>query len=47
LGSINFSTSSMSYNRELDLVLDESDAPGPLSTLDSAFQKDFSGAPAQ
>ena len=46
VGSINFSTSSMNYNRELDIVLTEQDASGQLSTLDSAFQSDFAGAPA-
>jgi phosphatidylserine/phosphatidylglycerophosphate/cardiolipin synthase-like enzyme len=46
VGSINFSTSSMDFNRELDVVLDAADAPGPLSTLASAFQSDFAGAPA-
>jgi cardiolipin synthase len=46
VGSINFSTSSMDDNRELDVMLDAGDAPGPLSTLASAFQSDFAGAPA-
>jgi phosphatidylserine/phosphatidylglycerophosphate/cardiolipin synthase-like enzyme len=46
VGSINFSTTSMNYNRELDLMLDEQDAPGPLATLSYAFQRDFAGAPA-
>jgi phosphatidylserine/phosphatidylglycerophosphate/cardiolipin synthase-like enzyme len=45
VGSINFSTSSMDYNRELDIVLDEGDAAGPLSALDDAFQNDFDHAP--
>jgi cardiolipin synthase A/B len=45
VGSINFSTTSMDDNRELDLVLDEQDEPGPLATLSDAFQKDFAGAP--
>jgi cardiolipin synthase A/B len=46
VGSINFSTSSMNYNRELDLVLTDQDASGPLATLTRAFQRDFAGAPA-
>jgi cardiolipin synthase A/B len=46
VGSINFSTSSMDYNRELDIVLDASDASGQLATLNAAFQSDFAGAPA-
>jgi cardiolipin synthase len=45
MGSINFSTSSLDYNRELDIVLDEGDAAGPLSALDDAFQSDFDHAP--
>jgi phosphatidylserine/phosphatidylglycerophosphate/cardiolipin synthase-like enzyme len=44
-GSINFSTSSLNYNRELDIVLNEQDAAGPLSQLDQAFVSDFAGAP--
>jgi cardiolipin synthase len=46
VGSINFSTSSMDDNRELDLVLTEQDAPVALSSLDAAFQHDVAGAPA-
>jgi phosphatidylserine/phosphatidylglycerophosphate/cardiolipin synthase-like enzyme len=46
VGSINFSTSSLDYNRELDVALNESDAPSQLSTLDAAFQSDFAGAPS-
>jgi cardiolipin synthase len=44
VGSINFSTSSMDYNRELDIVLNEQDGSSQLSTLDAAFQSDFAGA---
>jgi cardiolipin synthase A/B len=47
VGSINFSTSSMDYNRELDIALNEQDASGQLATLDFAFQSDFNGAPGQ
>lgn len=46
VGSINFSNSSMDYNRELDIVLNEQDASSELSTLDAAFESDFAGAPA-
>jgi phosphatidylserine/phosphatidylglycerophosphate/cardiolipin synthase-like enzyme len=46
VGSINFSTSSMNYNRELDLVLSAQDAPGPLATLSQGFERDFAAAPA-
>ncbi|HXQ75815.1 MAG TPA: phospholipase D-like domain-containing protein [Acidimicrobiales bacterium] len=46
VGSINFSTSSMDDNRELDVVLNEKDAPGQLSTLGAAFAGDFAGAPS-
>ncbi len=46
VGSINFSTSSMEYNRELDVVLNENDAPGQLSALGAAFGSDFAGAPS-
>jgi phosphatidylserine/phosphatidylglycerophosphate/cardiolipin synthase-like enzyme len=46
VGSINFSTSSMDYNRELDIALDEEDAPGALSALEAAFQNDFDHAPS-
>jgi len=46
VGSINFSTSSMQYNRELDITLDQQDASAPLAQLGSAFQSDFNGAPA-
>jgi cardiolipin synthase len=45
VGSINFSTSSMSYNRELDLILDNGDAPAQIAALSAAFQRDFGGAP--
>jgi cardiolipin synthase len=46
VGSINFSTSSLNDNRELDVVLDEQDAPGPLATLSGAFHGDFAAAAA-
>jgi phosphatidylserine/phosphatidylglycerophosphate/cardiolipin synthase-like enzyme len=46
VGSINLSTSSLNYNRELDLVLTAQDAPRPLAALATAFQSDFDGAPA-
>jgi cardiolipin synthase len=46
VGSINFSTSSLNDNRELDVVLDDQDASGPLATLSRGFQSDFAGAPA-
>jgi len=46
VGSINFSTSSMDDNRELDLILDEQDAAPQLSILETAFQRDFAGASA-
>jgi cardiolipin synthase len=46
VGSINFSTSSMDYNRELDVVLTGSGAPSQLATLGAAYQTDFAGAPA-
>jgi phosphatidylserine/phosphatidylglycerophosphate/cardiolipin synthase-like enzyme len=46
VGSINFSTSSMQYNRELDITLDKQDASVALAQLGSAFQSDFEGAPA-
>jgi len=46
VGSINFSTSSLDYNRELDIILSAGDAPEQLATLNSAFQKDFAGASA-
>ncbi len=36
----------MDDNRELDVVLNEKDAPGQLSTLDAAFAGDFAGAPS-
>jgi phosphatidylserine/phosphatidylglycerophosphate/cardiolipin synthase-like enzyme len=45
VGSINFSISSLDDNRELDVVLDQHDAPAPLSQLDQAFVSDFAGAP--
>ncbi|MGH9017028.1 MAG: phospholipase D-like domain-containing protein [Acidimicrobiales bacterium] len=44
VGSINFSTSSLDDNRELDLVLDEHDARAPIATLGAAFGRDFAGA---
>lgn len=46
VGSINFSTSSLDYNRELDVILTEQDAPSQIATLGAAFQSDFDGAPA-
>jgi cardiolipin synthase A/B len=46
VGSINFSTSSLDDNRELDIVLDEQDAPAQVSALGAAFQSDYEGAPA-
>ncbi len=46
VGSINFSTSSLNYNRELDIALNEADAPSQLSTLATAFQRDYAGAPS-
>jgi len=46
VGSINFSTSSMNYNRELDVILDNGDAPDQIATLSAAFQRDFGAAPA-
>jgi hypothetical protein len=46
VGSINFSTSSMTYNRELDIDLNQGDAPSQLATLAGAFQKDFAGGSA-
>ena len=46
VGSINFSTSSMEYNRELDITLNTDDASTQIADLDAAFQSDFNGAPA-
>jgi cardiolipin synthase A/B len=46
VGSINFSTSSLDYNRELDIALNEADASSQFSTLAAAFQSDFAGAPS-
>jgi cardiolipin synthase len=45
VGSINFSTSSLDYNRELDIVLNDQDAASSIATLESAFLTDFAGAP--
>jgi phosphatidylserine/phosphatidylglycerophosphate/cardiolipin synthase-like enzyme len=46
VGSINFSTSSLDYNRELDVILTGQDAPTQIATLGAAFGSDFDGAPA-
>jgi phosphatidylserine/phosphatidylglycerophosphate/cardiolipin synthase-like enzyme len=46
VGSINFSTSSVDDNRELDVVLNSRDAPGQLAILAAAFERDVTGAPA-
>jgi phosphatidylserine/phosphatidylglycerophosphate/cardiolipin synthase-like enzyme len=46
VGSINFSTSSLDDNRELDIVLSEEDAPTQLTALGAAFASDYDGAPA-
>lgn len=47
VGSINFSARSMDENRELDILLDEQDAPNEIAVLSAAFQSDYAGAPAR